>query len=232
MPNCINIYADFYSNTGPNIWKGKDVETGEYVYISMWSFAVKDIERKCPMSCAHIAQPLKCEGHENAVNAILEEFHERANFLIKKVKHENLVRYVGVDSSLDAHSLKIRVAQEFVDGESIRSIYENGKLLNIFKVGKEMLESIIYLQKKSSGITHGYLNADSVYLDNSGVCRITMYYDLIPYLMYLNGWQDIHKESDLNSFGKLIQQLSGMMINSLNDFVAKFCSGRISCPSI
>lgn len=178
------------------------------------------------MSCEYIAKPSKCEGHRNTIKAILKEFHTRANFLIKRIEHKNLVRYVACRGALDDHFLRIYLAQEFVEGESIRSICENGQLLNISAVGKEVLESIIYLQNKSNGITHGYMSDKTVFLDNSGVCRVT-HYNLIPYLMYLNGVYDIHKESDMNALGKLIDQLSGILLKSSHDFVTKCCSGRI-----
>lgn len=90
------------------------------------------------MSCEYIAKPSKCEGHRNTIKAILKEFHTRANFLIKRIEHKNLVRYVACRGALDDHFLRIYLAQEFVEGESIRSICENGQLLNISAVGKEV----------------------------------------------------------------------------------------------
>lgn len=178
------------------------------------------------MSCEYIAKPPECQGHKNVIHAILKEFHARANYLIQKVKHKNLVRYLGVDSSVYGSLLEIRVAQEFVEGDSIQEICESGQLLNVSVVGKEVLESIIYLQNKANGITHGFLNDKSIFMDKNGVCRVADY-NLIPYLMYLKGEYCLHRESDLNAIGNLVNKLSDAMKKASEDFINKCCSGRI-----
>lgn len=220
---CIKMHIAFHLPTGLNAWKGRDVETEEFVFIKKWIFSVHKIKQKCTISCEKIAKPLKCN---HTIKMILKDFHARATSLINKVKHKNLVRYVGVNSDLNEHFLTITIVQEFVEGDSIRSICENGQLLNVPAIGKEMLESIVYLQNWSSGLTHGYLKSESIFLDHTGACRVADY-GLIPYLKYLRNDHEMHKESDLTALGNLIGQLSSMMIKSSNNFVAKCCSGRI-----
>lgn len=211
---------------GFNKWRGKDVETGEYVFISRWVFDVKRIKQKCPMSCEKVAKPLECQKHSNSIKGIFEEFVTRANYLIKRVKHKNLVHYVGVACSQDEHYVRIDLAQEFIEGECVRSICNEDRLLNISVIAKEVLESITYLHNKSEGITHGYLKDGSIFLDSNGTCRVADY-NLIPYLRYLNGMSDIHTESDLAALGNLIDRLTGTMVKSSSNFVTKCCSGRI-----
>lgn len=183
------------------------------------------------MSCEYITKPTKCKGHKNTIKAILNEFHVRADFLIKKVRLKSLVRYVHCSSTVDKFYLKIYLVQEFVEGiRNIRSICENDRLFNISAIGKDVLESIVYLQNMSIGITHGYLSGKSIFLDHSGVCRVS-HYNLIPYLKYLQGVYEIHKESDMNALGKLINDLSNVLLESTRDFVIKCRSGRITNTS-
>lgn len=174
--------------------------------------------------------PEKCQGHDDAFYFILLELAERAKYLINNVHHKNLVRYIGLNFDMElvesTPKLRIHIGQEFIEGESIRSICENGRLIHAPSIGQEVLDSIIYFHNKSTAITHGYLNDKSIFLDKSGVCRVSDY-DLIPYLMYLKGVHKPYQESDMNALGNLVEQLKGVMNKSSDDFVNQCRSGQV-----
>lgn len=177
------------------------------------------------MSCDHIAKPQNCPGHTDFIHNILMELAKRAKYLINNVKHKNLVRYLAFNVYVvDGQRFRIKIAQEFIDGESVRSICEKGQLVNVSAIAKEVLDSIIYLQNKPTEVLHGYLNDKSIFLDKAGVCRVADF-DLISYMVYLKGVGSMHTESDVNALGNLIAQLRDIIMKSTNDFVDQ-CRGQ------
>lgn len=179
------------------------------------------------MSCEYIAKPGTCQGHEiEPWNLILLELVEKAKYLIRNVKHKNLVPYLGLNVYYNDGVIRIQVAQECVEGESIRKLCENGESVNVAAITEEVVESIIYVQNKPTEVSHGYLNDKSVFLDKSGTCRVSDY-DLVPYLMYLKGIDVLHKESDVSALGNLVAQLRDVILKSTNDFIDECRSGRV-----
>lgn len=187
-----------------------------------------DFKLKCPISCEYIAKPEKCPGHEceDLFLDMMIELVKKAKYLIRNVKHTHLVQYLGLRVLLWGDIVRIQVAQEYIDGESIRKLCQNGELVNMPAIGKEILKSIIYVENKPTEVTHGYLNDKSIFLDKSGTCRVSDY-DLIPYLMYLKGIDILHKESDMSALGTLIAQLRDVIWKSMNDFIEECHSGRV-----
>lgn len=221
-----HLFLGTSSIDGCTSWKGRDVKNGSIAFIKNWYFDINQIISKCPMSCEYIAKPEKCQGHGFDLFKILSEIVQKAKYLINNVKHRNLVRYLALNMYFRGPILRIQVAQEFIEGESIQSICENGRLVNVASISKEVLDSIIYMQNKPTEVTHGYLNDKSIFLDKSGLCRVADF-DLIPYLMYLKGFDILHKESDVNALGNLVARLSDIIMKSTNDFIDQCHSGRI-----
>lgn len=221
---------------GCTSWKGKDKRNGRTAFMTIWQFEETQIEKKCPISCEYTGKPIECEGHKSTLvplyYVVLKDLIERARYLINNVKHRNLVQYLALNIYAyvedDDHPIryKIKVAQEFIEGESIQSICEKGQSVNVSAIGKEIMESITYFQNKSTEITHGYLNEKSIFLDKNGVCRVADY-DLIPYLMYLNGMYSMHIGSDLKALGNVIARLRDITFKSTNDFIDQCHSGRV-----
>lgn len=213
------------SSKGCVSWKGTDVSNGETGFITVWHFDFDELKTKCPLHCEYITKPLKCQGH---ITTFLSELYERGKYLVNNVKHKNLVRYLAVNISFlfTTNKLKIQVVQEFIDGKSIRRISDDGKFPNHRQIGKEVLESIVYLQNKPTEILHGYLNDKSIFLDESGVWRVSDF-ELIPYLMYLKGKHNMHTENDVYALGNLIAQLKEIADKSTTDFIEKCQRGRV-----
>lgn len=157
----------------------------------------------------------------------MKAFEDRAKFLIQKVYHRNLVRYTSMRCTIYYDTFYVILEQEYVNGMSIKSICENGELPNVPAVAKNVLLAIKYLHNMNPEITHDYLKSESIFLeDGSAVIRVADY-DLIPYLMYLNGNHDIHKINDFNALGLLVQSFDEIISKSTADFVDKCCSGRV-----
>lgn len=215
------------SSKGCLSWKGRDKQSGATAFLTNWDIHHDHFQLKCPMSCEYIAKPEKCQGHKfNLFSPTLAELVEKAKYLIRNVKHKNLVRYLGLNVYYKQNIVRIQVAQEYIEGDSIRNLCQNGQLVNVAAIGKEVLESIVYVQNKPTEVTHGYLNDKSIFLDKSGTCRVSDY-DLIPYLMYLKGHDILHKESDVSALGTLITQLRDVILKSTNDFIDECHSGRV-----
>lgn len=185
------------------------------------------------MSCEYINQPQKCQRHSKGTRShyrsclAVRDIIDRAKYLIKNVKHKNLVRYVGLNVYYCRYPiLKIQIAQEFIDGESIRSIRENGKKINVSAIGEEVLESIIYMQNKPTEVTHGYLNDKSIFRDKNGRYRVADY-GIFKYLMYLKGTDRLNNVSDVNALGNLIAYLGDTSLESTSDFINQCQSGRL-----
>lgn len=210
------------------------MNSGQHSVITIWEFDVMDLAYKCPISCNKVARPTICQNHHvldrifslDHLFKILNEFIERAQFIIKAAKHRNLVRYTGFDVQLSTHKLSVYLVQECINGISIKNLCSKGKNPSIPIVAKETLSAIAYLNEMDPVVTHNYLNDGSIFLDRFGVCRIADY-DLVPYLMYLKGTHKMHGINDLQALGYLIESLKKHIMKSTDDFIEQCCSGRV-----
>lgn len=180
------------------------------------------------MSCIKVARPDECDVHRNqdSSHLILEEFEERAECLIVKANHHNLVRYLGVNCEIRYGKFSVCLVQEFIEGESIKSLCEQNKLSNVGLIAKEVTEALQFLHKMNPEITHDYLKSESIFLDKFGVVRVADY-ELIPYLMYLQGNHNIHELNDFKAVGLVVESLRDTVLRSTNDFIDQCRSGRI-----
>lgn len=224
-----NVQLSGNSDKGCGTFSGKEISTGNDVFISKWVFDVDQISSKCPIHCKNIAKPDKCKEHriKDSSKEILEEFIGRAKLLIDNVNHFNLINYLNFNIIEEDGKIVIYVVQEYIQGKSIKSLRDEGKLPNVAAVAKAIVKVISQLQNLDPEVTHGYLNDKSIFLDNSAVCRVADF-DLIPYLMYLKGTLDrIHEVSDLEAFSLLISEYHELMSKSTLDFINKCRSGKV-----
>lgn len=164
-----------------------------------------------------MARPDECEVHSHGNDAtahlIVKEFEQRAESLIAKANHPNLVRYLGVSCGIRYDEFTVCLMQEYIEGESIKSLCEKNKLSSVASIAKEVMEALQFLHKMNPEVTHDYLKNESIFLDKFGVIRVADF-DLIPYLMYLNGNHNIHEVNDFEAMGLLIQSLSDTIMRS------------------
>lgn len=179
------------------------------------------------MSCKKVARPEECDVHlhdDNTVYLILQEFQERADYLIAKANHHNLVRYLSVRCDIRVDEFTVCLVQEYIEGENVKSLCEQNKLPNVSSIAKEITEALKYLHKMN--VTHDYLKTESMFLDKFGVIRVADY-DLVPYLMYLNGNHNIHEINDIEAMGLIVESLQDTIMRLTNDFVDQCRSGRV-----
>lgn len=197
------------------------------MFITEWVLNIKEIEAKCPILCKNVARPDKCTEHRNGRPDILGCFADRANYLIEKFKHTNLIRYLDITlDQIDEDKYVIYVAQEHIIGACIGKLCENeNSVVDISEVARAVLPSIKLLHE--SDISHGYLFEKSIFFDESATCRLADF-DLIPYLMYLKGTNnDIHKMSDFDALGSIVDRLDHYKNATSRDFIAKCRSGKV-----
>lgn len=201
------------------------------MFITVWTFDLKKIRKKCPISCDKIEQTCDCD--HNGVAILMKEFKKRANYLIQNVDHTNLVHYIDVSCTVSDENLIIHLVQEFIaDAKSIRCLSEEGILPNLASIAEWTLKVIFYLEKMNPKISHGYINDGSIFLDKSGVYRISDFH-LIPYLMYLNDNIQINKIDDLTDLGSFICDENKGSQCSTFDFIRKCRSNeKPSCTEL
>lgn len=90
-------------------------------------------------------------------------------------------------------------------------------------VARGVLDALIFLHNK--GISHSLLYDSTVFMDNSGMIRLTDF-ALVPYLLELIGDQKITKGGDLPALGSLIESLSSTPHYEMRDFIQKCKSER------
>lgn len=174
-----------------------------------------------------IAQPHKCSGHgDDTASVIMKELEERAKYLIRNAKHKNLVKYVDIDVQMRDGEFVVYLLQDFIAGKSISNMLKDENYLNTAAVTKDTLQAISFLHNMNAEVTHGYLNADSIFLDKSAVCRIADF-ELIPYFMYLCDNHEMHKMNDFDALGLLVDSQNEIMMKSVKSFIAECRSGKV-----
>lgn len=186
-------------------YSGIDLSTGQLVYITEWSIKYSQLEAKN-------MQP-------DDVIAIIES---KVGDL-SKLRHKHLIGYECVLCEKKKDHLQILLVQEFLLGISIFSI--SGGLgwcsEGVSMVAKGVLKALIFLH--NNGVSHGNILDSTVFMDNSGVIRVTDFC-LIPYLQELiKGDQ---ASADLPSLGTLIETLMPTPHLEMRDFINQCKSER------
>lgn len=210
-----------HSKNGCISYSGIDYETGQLLYITEWNIKYTQLESKCTIYCKNVSD--KC-GHtiEEIINCIEKEVKHLSN-----IRHKNLVSYEAVLCLRRKEGVNIYLAQEFVHGTSINCISNSLGWTNsgVSIIAKGVLDALIYLH--NNGISHSNINDSSVFLDNSGVCRVTDF-SFMPYLYYLCGESIDNKRigSDLPALGDLIESMLQLPNSDMIDFIEKCKSER------
>lgn len=194
------------------------------VFITTWRIELESIDEKCPINCMQISTKSACQHDED----IIEVFKIRAKYIIENVKHTNLVRYLDVNCQILDDILIVNLVQEYVEGVSVRDLYEQGILPSLAPIAERLLKTISYLHIMDPKITNGYINDGSIFLCKSAVYRVADYH-LVPYLMYLKGTHLICATTDYHAMGSLIASKNRIVQYFANDFIEKCCSTRSTC---
>lgn len=164
-----------------------------------------------------------CSRDHNDAAVFIRTFKQRATYLIHNIDHTNLVRYIDVSCAELEGKLTIHLVQEYIDGaKSIRCLSEEGVLPNLASIAEWMIKVISYLEKMNPKITHGYINDGSIFLDKSGVYRVSDF-NLIKYLMYLKGTIKSNEINDLKALGSFIKLKNKTVQHFSKDFIRMCC---------
>lgn len=117
--------------------------------------------------------------------------------------------------------------QEFVHGTSVNCITNSLGWSNsgVSTVAKGIIEALIYLH--NNGISHSNIDAGSVFMDHSGVCRVADF-SFISYMNYLTGVSKTGKQTggDLPALGHLIESMLQLPNPDMFDFIEQCKSER------
>lgn len=146
---------------------------------------------------------------------------------LTQIRHKNLVTYEGVSCVKRKEGVFIYLLQEFVHGTSVNCITNSLGWSNsgVSVVAKGIIEALIYLHNK--GISHSNIDAGSVFIDNSGTCRVTDF-SFISYMNYLMGVSKTIEQigGDLPALGHLIESMLQLPNPDMFDFIEQCKSER------
>lgn len=211
-----------HSQKGCISFSGIDSETGQLLYITEWNIKYAQLESKCPIYCKNESN--KCGAHttEEIITCIERELSQ-----LSQIKHKNLVSYEAVVCLRRKESVIVYLVQDFVLGTSVNSISNSlgWSYSGVGIIAKGILDGLIYLHNK--GISHSNIDGFSVFLDNSGICRVTDFW-LVSYLSYLMGASNNGKQigGDLPALGHLVESLVQLPSSDMFDFIEQCKSER------
>lgn len=146
---------------------------------------------------------------------------------LSHIRHRNLVAYEMVLCLRRKEGIIVYLVQDFVQGTSVNCISNSlgWSYSGVGIVAKGVLDALIYLHNK--GISHSNIDDSSVFLDNSGVCRVTDFW-LVSYMNYLMGTLKCSKHTggDLPALGHLVESLLQLPNPDMFDFIEQCKSER------
>lgn len=195
---------------------------GQLLYITEWNIKYAQLESKCTLNCK--TETNKCNGHsiDEIISCIEQEVHH-----LTHIRHKNLVSYEAVLCLRRKEGVVIYLVQDFVHGTSVNSISNSlgWSYSGVSIIAKGILDALIYLHNK--GISHSNIDDRSVFMDNSGTCRVTDF-SFVSYLNYLIGASKDGKQTggDLPALGHLIESLIQLPNPDMFDFIEQCKSER------
>ncbi|XP_031618624.1 eIF-2-alpha kinase GCN2 [Contarinia nasturtii] len=211
-----------HSKNGSISYSGIDSETGQLLYLTEWNIKYTQLESKCPINCK--TESTKCSGH--TVDEIITCI-EREVMQLSHIRHKNLVAYEAVLCLRRKEGIIVYLVQDYVHGTSVNCISNSlgWTYTGVSIIAKGVLDALIYLHNK--GISHSSIDDCSVFLDNSGTCRVTDFW-FVSYLMYLMGAPNDNKHSggDLPALGHLVESLLQLPNPDMFDFIEQCKSER------
>lgn len=217
----IAVFFQGHSQSGCTAYSGIDSETGQLLFITEWNIKYTQLETKCTVNCN---ESNKCSGHtiEDIIGSI-----EKEVLRLSQIRHKNLVAYEAVLCQRRKEVVNIFLVQDFVHGTSVGSLTQSIGWTHSGAsfVAKGILDALIYLH--NNGISHSHIDDCSVFLGNSGVCRVTDF-SLISYMKYLLDTSKDRKQpaGDLPALGNLIESLMQLPNSDMFDFIEQCKSER------
>ncbi|XP_053597079.1 eIF-2-alpha kinase GCN2 [Microplitis demolitor] len=210
-----------HSAKGSIIYAGVDIVTVEHLAVTEWPFKFSPREERNSESDTLDLQQLMKQ-----VGSIEQELYH-----LQKLDHPNLVHYLNIKYLQNKNSVVVYILQEFVVGTTCsffqkENIPVNIDMLRYLATG--VLGALEYLH--DNNIAHKDLTDSSIYIDNTGVVRVSNY-SLTKRLSDIyrscclgkvnNNFSSIQekgeKELDIYRFGTLLLTLLKVKIVSDNE---------------
>ncbi|XP_013102234.2 eIF-2-alpha kinase GCN2 [Stomoxys calcitrans] len=213
-----------HSQKGCIAYTGIDIDTGQLVYITEWNIKYSQIEQHCGGGkCLFTPEP-KCSG-SHRVDDIMASIEKQVSTL-SQLHHKNLIQYECVLCIKRKEGLLVYLVQDFVFGTSVFSISSalGWSMDGVKSVAKGVLEALVFLHNK--GVSHSHLLDTTVFMDNSGMIRITDFSIVTNLLELIGGSGQRSTQGDLPALGTLVDSLMSTHTLEMRDFVEKCNSDR------
>ena len=163
------------------------------------------------------------ESTSKTIEEVMKDI-ERQVLNLSTFNNKNLVAFKCVQCFKKKENLFVYLCQEFVHGSSIYSISNSlgFSLEGASLIAKGVLEALIFLH--NNGVSHSNLNDSTVFLDNSGMIKVTDY-SVVPYLQELSSNERV-VSNDLPALGALVESLLMTSDPDMRDFIEKCKSER------
>lgn len=186
------------SKKGCICYPGIDLESGRLLYITEWNFKVAELKQ----------MNRKVDDIINTLQRMVEDS--------SKLRHVNIIGYEGVLCILKDDELKVFLAQEFIHDLNVLKIAggheQSPKSVSMMAIG--VLDALIFLS--DNGYVHENISASTVFMDNSGIVKVTDFC-IVPYLQRI---LRIEKQiDDLPSLGALIESLVSINHPEIRDLI-------------
>ncbi|XP_064601948.1 eIF-2-alpha kinase GCN2-like [Liolophura sinensis] len=158
-----------HSVRGSTVFAGMDTVTGELVTVTEWVLKWRHVARRLPP---------EREEEDSEAKAYLKQITsiEQELLLLLRLKHANLVHYLGLKYEQEAGKITVYVLSEYCGGGNL-DMYLRSKtpvpveLLRLYT--EQILQAIDHLH--SEAVVHKNIRASSVLLDDTGSVRLTDY---------------------------------------------------------
>ncbi|XP_066996679.1 eIF-2-alpha kinase GCN2 [Anabrus simplex] len=158
-----------HSQRGCVVYSGMDMTTGELLAITEWSIKCKiPLVKKVSF---HDTEPSDFANYMKQVSSIEQEL----NYL-QKLRHPNLIHYLGMKYTQEKDNLIIYILQEFVCGTNLTYYLTENLPVDIDllrHITRGIVETLAFLHQNN--VVHKDLRDSSVFIDHSGLMRMGDY---------------------------------------------------------
>lgn len=152
-------------------------DNGQPLYIKQWKMCVKNLQLKKVLNSGKVSKQNIPQNIKDGIEFYVEQ--------LKQFDHENLINFTNVVCFLDENFLTVYLIRDQSIGLTSLSKYltlTKCTLRCCKSIVTSIIQALSYIH--SSGITHGNINFESIFIDDSKNWKTSDYF-IVPYLNYL-----------------------------------------------